>query len=236
LEHDNFLGSLTRSAALYGDMSEDLDIEASDLDDADKDGQRDEVKTVIELAGLYHNHDLSLPTRTIYMGGGVFEDGSESGVDAAMAESVIKNLDILANLSQDDITIIENNVGGDEYHGAAIYDAIVTCPCPVTIKVRGHAMSMGSIILQAAGRRVMGPTATQMLHYGTWGVNHHSKTAWKIALEGKRWDEWMEELYLHRIRQRHPDFPMSRLRKMLDHDTYLTATQSIELGLADEIG
>lgn len=213
------------------------DQEVEEVVEESGDSARDEVKTVVELAGLYHNHDVHLPNRTIWMSGTVFEDGSESGVDVDMANTVIKNIDILTHLAPDEgITIIMNNIGGDEYHGAAIIDAILTCPCQVTIKVRGHAMSMGSLILQAADRRIMGPNSRQMIHYGTWGAYNHAKTAQQHAKEGLWWDEWMERWYLARIHERQPDFPLDELKKLLDHDTYLSPEQSIALGLADEIG
>lgn len=202
----------------------------------DRSDEREEMDTIAKLIDQFHSNDVYLPSRTVYMGS-TFHEGEEGGVDAAMAECVIKNLHVLETLSPTSpITIVMNNPGGDEYHGAAIYDAIKSSPCRITVVARGHAMSMGSIIMQAAAERVMGANAIQMIHYGTWGVNHHSKTAWKIAIEGKRWDEWMESLYLDRIREKHPAYTIDELRKLLDHDTYLTAQQSVDLGLADRIG
>jgi ATP-dependent protease ClpP protease subunit len=128
-----------------------------------------------------------------------------------------------------------NNIGGDEYHGFAICDLIKACKSHVTIKVLGHAMSMGSIILQAADQRIMAPNARQMIHYGTWGIHAHSKTTQKWAQEGLKIDEWMEAMYLARIHEKVPTFPIQKLKKMLDHDTFLTTKESIALGLADKV-
>lgn len=231
--------STARGGVVYTHSMNEEEVLDEDIIEEDVDSGetvRDEVKTIVELATLFHNHDLHIPTRTVFMGGHVYDDGSEGGVDAIMSESVVKNLHILEALSHDDITILTDNIGGDEYHGAAIVDAILRSPCKVAMIVRGHAMSMGSIILQAAGRRIMGPNATQMIHYGTWGDYTHAKTAQQHAKEGLRWDEWMERWYLNRIREKLPDFPLERLKQMLDHDTYLNAEDSIALGLADEIG
>jgi ATP-dependent Clp protease protease subunit len=185
----------------------------------------------------FHDYSLYIPTRTIYMGSELFsdEDFSESGTEAAMAERQIKNIHILDNLKDEPITIIMNNVGGDEYHGMAIYDAIKACKSYITIKVYGHAMSMGSIILQAADRRVMSPNSRQMIHYGTWGSEGHAKTTQKWAEEGKKCDKLMEQLYLSKIKEKHPEFTLTKLQKLLDHDTFLTAVESVELGLADEV-
>ncbi len=159
----------------------------------------------------------------------------ESGTDGMMAERMIKNLTILEGMNSEPITILMNNIGGDEYHGFAIYDAIRACKSPVTIVAMGHAMSMGSIILQAADERVMAPTASQMIHYGTWGIHDHAKTTQQWAKEGQRIDKWMEQMYLTKIREKHPDFKLKALEKMLNFDTFLTAQESIDLGLADKI-
>jgi len=64
----------------------------------------------------------------------------------------------------------------------------------------------------------------------------HSKDFTRRARENERINTWMERLYLRRIREKQPKFPLSRLRKMLNFDTFLTAEQSVALGLADAIG
>lgn len=184
----------------------------------------------------FHDYSLYIPTRTIYMSSEhVSVEGDESGCDTTMAERQIKNLTILDSLSNDPITIIMNNIGGDEYHCFAIYDAIKACKSHITIKVFGHAMSAGSIILQAADERIMAPTSRQMIHYGTWGSSDHAKTFQKWAEEGKKIDKWMETMYLERIKEKQPGYTLARLQKLLDHDTFLTAQESVDLGLADKV-
>lgn len=184
----------------------------------------------------FHEYSLYVPTRTIYMGSEIYgENGEESGVDGLMAERVIKNLSVLEGLNSEPITIILNNIGGDVNHGLAIYDAIKACHSHVTILVYGAAMSMGSIILQAADERIMSPNSSQMIHYGSLGLDGHVKTVYKVADEIKRIDKWMEKMYLQKIKEKNPLFKIGRLQKMLDHDTFLTAEQSVELGLADGV-
>lgn len=183
----------------------------------------------------FHDYSLYIPARTIYMGSESIDDSVESGVDANMAARQIKNLHILDTLSDEPITIVMNNPGGDVNHGLAIYDAIKACRSRVIVKVFGHAMSMGSVILQAADERIMSPNASQMVHYGSLGVESHAKTVYKVTDEFKRIDKWMEKMYLEKIREKQPHFKMARLQRMLDHDTFLTAEKSVELGLADKV-
>lgn len=184
----------------------------------------------------FHDYSIYIPTRTIYMSSEhISDDLEESGVDSTMAERNIKNLAILEAQNKEPITIIMNNIGGDVNHGLAIFDAIRACESHVTIKVFGHAMSMGSIILQAADERIMSPNSSQMIHYGSLGLDKEAKTAYKMIDEMKRIDKWMEKMYLDKIKQKNPLYKIGRLQKMLDHDTYLTAQQSVDLGLADKV-
>lgn len=138
--------------------------------------------------------------RTLYMGSaGYSQDDGETGVDHFMAEYLIKGMHSLESKNKKPITIIMNNPGGDWYHGMAIYDAIKSSPCECTIKVYGHAMSMGSIILQAADRRIMMPNARFMIHYGYDGKSGHAKIVYKWADEGKRINWEMENIYLEKM-------------------------------------
>jgi ATP-dependent Clp endopeptidase proteolytic subunit ClpP len=166
----------------------------------------------------------------------MYEDnGGESGVDYLMSQRVLKNLVILDGLNNDPITIMLNSPGGDVNHGLAIYDAIKACKSHVTVIVYGMAMSMGSIILQAADERIMSANSSQMIHYGTLALDGHAKTTYKVTEELKRIDKWMEKMYLEKIQEKNPLYKIGRLQKLLDHDTFLTPIQSIELGLADKI-
>lgn len=184
----------------------------------------------------FHDYSLYIPKRTIYMGSEEYSiEQGESGTDGLMAERVIKNLTILEALSSDPIIVIMNNIGGDFYHGLALYDAIRNCKSHVTIKVLGHAMSMGSVILQAADKRIMSPLATQMIHYGQFSVDTDAMNAQRWAQEGKRLDEVLENILLTKIREKQPEFTLKKLQKMLNPDTFLTAQESIDLGLADKI-
>lgn len=145
----------------------------------------------------WFDNNVDIHTRTIFIGSVFKDDSIESGVDAFMAESVIKAMHVLESRnSTEPITILMNNPGGDWYHGMAIYDAIKTSNCHCTIKVYGHAMSMGSIILQAADTRIMMPNSRFMIHYGSNGNSGHAKIFEKWADEGKRLNYDMENLFL----------------------------------------
>jgi ATP-dependent Clp protease protease subunit len=183
----------------------------------------------------FHGHHIYLPTRTIYIGSIKDDDNGESGVDSLLSASVIKNLHVLDYKTDEPINIILNNPGGDWYHGMAIYDAIRHCKNYVTVTVFGHAMSMSSIILQAADERVIAPHTKIMIHDGWLGLEGEVGTVLKWAEEEKKVVTEMENLYLKRIQTKYPKFTRNKLRKLLERDTILTASEAIELGLADKL-
>lgn len=183
-----------------------------------------------------YDYDIYIPTRTIYMGSvqSTIEEG-ESGVEAVMAERIVKAL-LLLDQKNEPITIVMNNPGGDWYHGMAIYDAIKACQSHITIKVYGMAMSMGGVILQAGDKRVMMPNAKFMMHYGTMGIGVvHSKIFSKWAEENDKINLDMEQMFLEKMMIKNPQAKLHSLKKMLDYDTILTAAETVEIGLADEV-
>lgn len=185
---------------------------------------------------IFYEYGIHVPTRTLYMGSESADwDGGETGVDYLMAERVIKGLRLLDSFADTPITIVMNNLGGDVIHGMAIYDAIKACRSQVTVRATGHAMSMGSIILQAADVRHITPNSWFMIHYGTDSMHNHSKIVQQWAKWADRYNTIMEDLYLERIRQKHPNFTRAKLKKMLNFDTILDAKATVELGLADEV-
>lgn len=185
---------------------------------------------------LFHHHKLLIPARTIYLGSeGYDPSGEESGTDFLMVERFVKNMAILESINKSPITIIANNCGGDVHDGLAIYDRIRNSPCHVTMKIYGEASSMGSIILQACDLRIMSQNSVQLIHYGAFSISKEAKSAYKFVDEFKRTDKWMEKIYMDRIKKKDPLFRLGRLQRLLAHDTYLTAEQSLDLGLVDQI-
>ena len=187
----------------------------------------------------FYDYGINIPTRTLYMGSVASDwDSAEQGVDFAMAERMVKGLHLLdaaAVAGDKPITILMNNPGGDEYHGLAIFDAIKSCHNEVNIIVYGMAMSMCSIIFQAADERIMAPNSRMMIHYGTWGIEDHPKIVYKRAEEGKKWDKWMVDMYLEKIREKHPKFTRKKVDDLCNFDSFFTAQESVDIGLADRV-
>jgi len=191
----------------------------------------------VEEAGLFYEKGLAIPSRTLYIGSETYdkEEKSESGVDFRMAENVVKGLHILNSMDNNEITVLMNNVGGDEYHGLAIYDAIKSSIAPVTIMVYGHVMSMGSVILQGASKRMMTPHSTMMVHMGSLSVAIDQRD---IETHKKEWDRvnrLVDDIYLNRIREKQPRYSPNQLKEFLSTERYISANEAVELGLATEV-
>lgn len=180
--------------------------------------------------------DIYLPTRTLWIGSIEIEDGKASGTDEAMAERAIKGLHILDSQNANPITILMYNPGGCVRSGFAIYDAIKSCKSHVTIKCYGECSSMGTVILQAADERILAPHITFLIHIGTSAFpedhfkNVKSAFKWDIIL-----DDYACDIYLEKIKQKHPEYTRQQLNSTLSFDKYLTAEEAIDLGLADKI-
>lgn len=153
-------------------------------------------------------------------------------VDIDMFENTAKNLLIL-DTSEGPITIYLNSPGGCLTQSMALYDIIRNCRNYVRIIVVGQACSGASIILQAADERLMCENSYVMIHAGEERTEGHPEIK-------KRWDakclkdnKWMEDLYLTKIKVKKPKFSRVKLVEMLNFDTILDATETINLGLAD---
>jgi ATP-dependent protease ClpP protease subunit len=184
---------------------------------------------------LFYDKGIAIPSRTLYIGSeSTTKDEEEIGVDFKLAERAIKGLHVLNSLGQEPITIQMNNIGGDEYHGLAIYDAIKQSVAPTIIIVYGHAVSMGSVILQAANKRILSANATVMVHMGDLNLNFDQRDTEANLKEVLRFNEIINEIYLHRIREKNPRYSTNQLKELLSTDRYLNPREAIELGLADE--
>lgn len=187
----------------------------------------------------FFDYGINIPTRTLYIGSTSYlSDGDESGVDHEMTERAVKGIHLLdfhAKSGDKPFTIVMNNPGGDWYHGIAIYDAITTSRNHITVKVYGHAMSMGAVILQAADERLIAPNARLMIHYGTMGYSSHTKIYQEWAKEAAFTDKVHEDIFLDQIRDKHPRFARKKLQAMMNFDSFFGAKEAVDFGLADKI-
>jgi ATP-dependent protease ClpP protease subunit len=204
------------------------------------------VKTE-DLVDQVHEKDVDLISNHIYLFGREeyhSETGEEPGVEYLMANRFIRNLNLCMRVNPDTPIVIHmKTCGGIWEEGMAIYDAIKSCPFPVTILSYTHARSMSSLIFQAANKRVMMPHSIFMFHDGTLGLEGTVKQVTSAVEFGKVADAQMMEIYINAMKEQGKFCKRSRkfiaqwIREQMDkkEDVYLTAHQAVEYGFADEI-
>lgn len=182
----------------------------------------------------FFDYSIDYRHRIIYLGN-TAKNEEDNEVDAHMAEQVIKGLLCLDIASERPITIIINTPGGCVTQGMAIYDAIRSCTNHVTGVVYGEASSMGSVILQACDHRLLSPHSVVMIHNGSISLDQKVEDAERAIDLDRKYRKMMEDIYLRKIKERHPRFTRKKLKEMLAIDTYFLAKDAAQLGLADKV-
>ena len=143
-----------------------------------------------------------------------------------------------------DILFYINSPGGSVTAGLAIYDTMQFIKCDVSTIVLGQACSMGSFLAQAGtpGKRLVLPESRTMIHRvssgtpGTRGSVHVQELQFEDAVrsmeESKRLNERLTQLYVkHNTAGKEYD----ELFETMKFDTFLSAAEAVEYGLADKV-
>ncbi len=168
--------------------------------------------------------DLLLENRIILLQGEIY-DGNAN-------ELVMKLLYLQSENRRKDIHFYINSPGGSVTATMAIYDTMQILSCPVATYCVGLAASGGAVLLAggAKGKRYALPHAKVMIHqpYGQVGGQVSD-----IEIQA---DEIIKtRATLNEILAHHTGQPIDRIARDTDRDRYLTATESKEYGLVDEV-
>ncbi len=186
------------------------------------------VPTVIEKTQFgeraYDIYSRLLKDRIIFLGG---------PVNDAVANAVIAQLLFLQHEdSKKDIYIYVNTPGGSVTAGLAIYDAMQYVKPDVSTICVGMAASMGAVLLAAGakGKRLALPNSEVLLHQVAGGAEG---PAADVEIAAKQIIRIKEKL--NQILAKHTSQPLAKIEKDTDRDFWLTAQESKEYGLIDEI-
>lgn len=166
-------------------------------------------------------------------------------VDDSLASIIIAQLLFLESESTDKpIHLYINSPGGSVTAGLSIYDTMQFIKSPVYTYVMGQAASMGSFLAQAGepGHRYVLPESRTMVHRVSSGTRGASGTIHeqelqiedinRAYLEGKRLNVRLTELY---VKHNTKGKTFDELFDTLKFDTFLSADQAVEFGLADKV-
>ena len=183
----------------------------------------------------YFDYNIFSPKRLLFLASRSDSDGEESGVNYEMFNHFLKGITYLDSVNDQPITIHLNTMGGDWYHGMAIFRAIRACRSYVRIVVWGYACSMGSVILQAADSRVIAQSCILMIHDGSDEIVGDARSVERWGEQSKKNRQEMYRVYLDRIKEKHPNTTLKRIESLCSHDTIYSAEEAVEMGLADQI-
>lgn len=132
------------------------------------------------------------------------------------------------NVGQIDIYI--NSYGGSVFEGTAIYNQLKRHPAHKTVYVDGFACSIASVIAMAGDEVVMPRNALMMIHNMWMCACGNAKELRKAADDLDVINEAGRAAYLEKAGDK---LTPEMLAKMEDEETWLTAEQCIQYGLAD---
>jgi ATP-dependent Clp protease protease subunit len=143
-----------------------------------------------------------------------------------------------------DILFYINSPGGSVTAGLAIYDTMQFIKPDVSTIVLGQACSMGSFLANAgaAGKRLVLPESRTMIHRvssgtpGTRGSVHVQELQFEDAKrsfdESVRINQRLTELY---VKHNTKGKTYEELFEAMKFDTFLSAQEAVEYGLADAV-
>jgi ATP-dependent Clp protease protease subunit len=166
-------------------------------------------------------------------------------VEDNMANLIVAQLLFLESENPDKvINLYINSPGGAVTAGLAIYDTMQYIKSPVRTIVMGQACSMGSFLAQAGepGERIVLPESRTMIHRvssgtrGTSGSVHVQELQMEDSIrhfeESKKVNKRLTELY---VKHNSKGKQFEELFETMKFDTFLTAQEAVDNGLADKV-
>jgi ATP-dependent protease ClpP protease subunit len=125
-----------------------------------------------------------------------------------------------------------NSIGGDLFDGLAMHNALSRLGERCTGRIDALAASAASVAVCGAHRVVIASNAMLMIHnpwtYAAGDAEDFRKVADVL-------DQTMEAI-IAAYKAKAPDIDEEELRRMVAAETWLTASEAVALGLADEVG
>jgi ATP-dependent Clp protease protease subunit len=186
------------------------------------------VPMVVEQSGrgerAYDIYSRLLKERVIFMVGPVNDQ---------MANLIVAQLLFLESENPDkDISLYINSPGGSVSAGLAIFDTMNFIKPDVSTLCTGLAASMGAFLLAAGtkGKRFSLPNSRVMIHQPSGGSQGMASD---IEIQAK------EILYLrerlNKIMAERTGQTMEQIHKDTDRDRFMSAEESVEYGLIDQV-
>lgn len=130
------------------------------------------------------------------------------------------------------IVVAFNSIGGDLFDGLAIHNALARLGERCTGRVDALAASAASVAVCGAKRVVVAANAMLMIHNPWTYAAGDAEDLRKVA---SALDQALEVI-IAAYKAKAPDIDEDELRRLVNAETWLTASEAVALGLADEVG
>ena len=154
-------------------------------------------------------------------------------IEDQMANLVVAQLLFLESENPDkDIHLYINSPGGSVTAGLSIYDTMQFIKPEVSTMCVRQAASMGAFLLSggAKGKRLILPNARTMIHQPSGGAQGQASD---IEIQAKEILFLRERL--NRMLSEHTGQPMDVIERDTERDRFMSAEQSVEYGLVDQV-
>lgn len=173
-------------------------------------------------------------TLTMYIYGNVEGDGfdwrtCEVKESETSANYFRKELAKYPNVTEIEIYI--NSCGGSVFEGTAIYNQLRRHSAHKTVYIDGFACSIASVIATAGDTVVMPKNALMMVHHASMCCYGNAAELRKAAEDLDQINTGNRQAYLQKAGEKLDE---NKLIELLDNESYLTAAECIQYGLADE--
>ena len=156
-------------------------------------------------------------------------------IDDMSANVVVAQLLFLESENPDaDINMFINSPGGVVTAGMSIYDTMQFIKCDVATYVLGQAASMGSLLAQAGepSKRFILPNSRHMIHQPSGGASGQATDMQIQVNEIMKMKKELTEIYVtHNSKKK----KFAQLAEDMERDNFMTASDAVAYGLADEI-
>lgn len=172
-------------------------------------------------------------TLDLYIYGDVKADGYDWWREEVIRSETSANTfrdELAAHPEVSQINIHINSQGGSVIEGTAIYNQLKRHPAHKTVYVDGFACSIASVIAMAGDEVVMPRNTMMMLHNMWMIVQGNAAELRKAADDLDKMNQAGREAYLQKAGDK---LTPEKIAQMEDEETWLTAKECVEYGLAD---
>ena len=161
-------------------------------------------------------------------------------IDDTVSAAIVAQLLWLESDAPDKpITMYINSPGGEVSSGLAIYDTMTYIKSPVSTVCVGAAASMAAILLIGGepGKRFALPHSSIMVHQPLGGTRGQAADILIYANQIQRLRGQVNEIVKRHLNEAfgHDKYSLQDINDMMERDRYLTAEESKEHGIIDEI-